>query len=180
MSSSIDAIQLLCLDVDGVMTDGSINLDDHGVETKRFHVRDGLAIKLWMSLGFHLCIITARRALALRVRANELGIQHLVDNSTDKWADLSSLLDTLGLAPAQVAMLADDLPDLPILRRIGYPMAVADAAAEVRKVAHYTTGSPGGHAAVREAVEHLLRAKGRWSDALALFDRRSAPAASRA
>ncbi|MCI0363583.1 MAG: HAD hydrolase family protein [Phycisphaerales bacterium] len=178
MPDLVSNIQLLCLDVDGVMTDGSINIDDHGVETKRFHVRDGLGIQIWMSLGFDLCVITARPARALRVRANELGISHVVDNSTDKWSDLARLLKTLGLRPEQTAMLADDLPDLPILRRIGYPMGVADAAPEVRQLAKFITTLPGGHGAVREAIEHLLRKKNRWPDALALFQQHAEHAAA--
>ena len=88
----------------------------------------------------------------------------------DKAAALRKLLDELGLQPAQAALLADDLPDLPALRLAGYPMAVADAVPEVREPAKYVTSRPGGHGAVRDAVEHLLKAKNRWPEALALFE----------
>lgn len=163
-------IQLLCLDVDGVMTDGSIVIDDHGVEAKRFHVRDGTGIKIWTKLGFQVAIITSRRGMAIRHRANELGIEHLMQGSQDKLADFGHLLNALGLGAAQTAMLGDDLPDLPIMKLAGYPMAVADAVAEVRDLAEFVTVRPGGHAAVREAIEHLLRAKECWDQARALFE----------
>ncbi len=167
---AIDKIRLLCLDVDGVMTDGSICIDDHGVETKRFHVRDGTAIKMWTRLGYHAAIITGRRGMALRHRAEELGIRHVFQGSAHKLANFKLLLDQLNLTASQTAMLGDDLPDLSIMKLAGYPMAVADAAPEVRKLARFVTVRPGGHAAVREAVEHLLKAKGRWDEATALFE----------
>ena len=166
-----DKVQLLCLDVDGVMTDGSIWIDDLGIETKRFHVRDGTGIKMWMRLGFQVAIITGRRGMAVRHRANELGIQHLLQGSSDKLADFGNLLNGLGLSASESAMLGDDLPDLPIMKLVGYPMAVSDAVSEVRAVADFVTTRPGGHAAVREAIEHLLQAKERWKDARSLFDR---------
>jgi 3-deoxy-D-manno-octulosonate 8-phosphate phosphatase (KDO 8-P phosphatase) len=168
-----DKVQLLCLDVDGVMTDGSIWIDDHGVETKRFHVRDGTGLKIWMHLGFQAAIITGRRGMAVRHRANELGIQHVLQGSNDKLSDFEKLLNGLGLDASEAAMLGDDLPDLPIMKRVGYPMAVSDAVAEVRAVAEFVTTRPGGHAAVREAIEHLLQAKERWKDARLLFERAS-------
>jgi len=169
-NSAAEKIQLLCLDVDGVMTDGSIAIDDHGVETKRFHVRDGTGIKIWKKLGFEIAIITGRRGMAVRHRANELGIEHLVQGSSDKLADFGRLLTKVGLVASQAAMLGDDLPDLPIMKLVGYPMAVADAVAEVREVAEFVTVRPGGQAAVREAIEHVLRAKELWNQARELFD----------
>jgi 3-deoxy-D-manno-octulosonate 8-phosphate phosphatase (KDO 8-P phosphatase) len=147
------------------MTDGSINLDDHGVETKRFNVRDGTGLRLWMRLGYQCAIITGRGGAALRHRARELGIVHVVQEASDKGAAFDDLLRRLGLPAAHAAILADDLPDLPMMRRAGYPMAVADAAPEVRRAAVFVTASPGGRGAVRDAIEHLLRARGRWEEA---------------
>lgn len=167
--AAIDLIQLICLDVDGVLTDGGIYLDDRGVETKRFHVRDGLGLNIWKKLGGELAIITGRSGLAVRHRADELGIEHVFQGSTDKVADFGRLLNDLGLTASQAAMIGDDLPDLPVLRLCGYPMAVADAAREVREEADYITTRPGGLGAVREAVEHLLKAQDRWDEALELF-----------
>ncbi len=169
MSNAAAAVELLCLDVDGVMTDGGIFLDDRGMETKRFHVRDGTAIKLWMRLGYQLALITGRSGTALQHRARELGIVHVLQGSRDKKATFGTLLNDLELAAPQAAILADDLPDLPIMRLAGYAMAVADAAPEVRAAAAYVTTTPGGHGAVREAVEYLLKAKDRWDEAITLL-----------
>jgi 3-deoxy-D-manno-octulosonate 8-phosphate phosphatase (KDO 8-P phosphatase) len=169
MSRSPDRVSLLCLDVDGVLTDGSIAIDDHGVETKRFHVRDGTGLRLWVGLGHEVAIITGRSGMALRHRAAELGIRHVMQGVADKGEALDELLQELSVAPGQVAALGDDLPDLPLLQRAGYAMAVGDAVAEVRAAAAFVTVRPGGHGAVREAVEHLLKAQARWDEALEKF-----------
>ncbi len=163
-------VRLLCLDVDGVMTDGSIHLDDDGIETNRFHVRDGTAIKIWRRLGYETAIITGRSGRVVEHRARELGITHIIQGADDKGAALRDISRATNIGFVETAVLADDLPDLPMLRLCGYPMAVADAAAEIRDLAIYTTHQPGGHAAVREAVEHLLHARGRWAEAVKLFD----------
>ena len=162
-------IELLCLDVDGVMTDGSIMLDNHGNEFKRFNAADGLGIRLWIKLGFYVAIITGRSGMAVTHRASELGIKHVYQGVKDKGASLNELLAELGLRPEETAVLADDLPDLPMMRAAGYAMAVGDGASEVRSAAAYVTVRPGGKGAVREAIEHLLKAKGRWDEAIALF-----------
>jgi 3-deoxy-D-manno-octulosonate 8-phosphate phosphatase (KDO 8-P phosphatase) len=164
------AIELLCLDVDGVLTDGGIVLDDNGVETKRFHVRDGAGIWLWSKLGYQVALITGRSGQAVAHRARELNVSNVIQASRDKAADMRALLDQLGLEAAQAAVLADDLPDLPMMHLAGYPMAVADAVDEVRDAAAYITTRPGGHGAVREAIEHLVKAKGRWTDVLERFN----------
>lgn len=162
-------IQLLCLDVDGVLTDGAILIDDHGVETKRFHVRDGTGLRMWMKAEGHVALITGRRGMALRHRADELGIRHVLQGSTDKLADFRGLLEQLDLKASQAAMLGDDLPDLPIMRLCGYPMAVADAVPEVRSVARFVCVHPGGNGAVREAIEHLLQAREGLDEARKMF-----------
>lgn len=162
-------IELLCLDVDGVLTDGGIMLDDDGVETKRFHVRDGTGLRIWMRLGYRVALITGRRGRVIEHRAAELGIEHIIQGSQDKGADFNRLLQSLSLNASQAAVLADDLPDLPIMQSAGYPMAVADASREVRRRAAFITSRPGGHGAVREAVEHLLKARKRWDEAIGLF-----------
>jgi 3-deoxy-D-manno-octulosonate 8-phosphate phosphatase (KDO 8-P phosphatase) len=167
---SLDRIRLLVLDVDGVMTDGGIHLDDHGIETKRFHVRDGSGITFWKKLGYEAAIITGRRGMVVRHRANELGIEHVIQGRFHKAPALRELLASLKLDAAEAAMIGDDLPDLPAMKMVGYPMAVADAVAEVKAAAAHVTSSPGGHGAVREAIEHLLKAKRRWHEALALVE----------
>ncbi len=151
------------------MTDGGIVLDDRGVQTKRYHVRDGTGLAIWRRLGYETCLITGRTSQALVHRAQELGITHVVQGSRDKAASLAEVLGTLGLDERQAACLADDLPDLPMMKRTGYPMAVADAVPEVRALARFVTTLPGGQGAVREAIEHLLKEKDRWSEAVELF-----------
>lgn len=169
VANLVENIELICLDVDGVLTDGGIHIDDLGRETKRFHVRDGLGLRLWQHLGGEVAIITGRSGAAVRHRAGELGINHVFQGSRDKVADFGHLLDDLDLAASQAAFIGDDLPDLPVMRLAGYPIAVADAAREVRDIAEYVTTRPGGLGAVREAVEHLLKAQDRWDEALELF-----------
>jgi YrbI family 3-deoxy-D-manno-octulosonate 8-phosphate phosphatase len=155
--------------VDGVMTDGGIALDDRGVETKRFHVRDGTAIKLWLKLGYEVAIITGRTGEVVRHRASELGIGRVIQGASNKADALRRLLSDCRIDATQTAALADDLPELPIMRLVGYPMAVADAVDEVRALARFVTARAGGQAAVREAIEHLLRARQQWERALQQF-----------
>ncbi len=167
--ANLPHIRLLCLDVDGVLTDGSIHIDDHGIETKAFHVRDGAGIRMWQSLGHHVAIITGRSSMALRHRANELSIRIVMQNCRNKRETFEGILADLRLESSHAAMIGDDLPDLPLMRVCGYPIAVADASREVREVADFITARPGGKGAVREAIEHLLVARGQYDDAAALW-----------
>lgn len=170
MPSAPDKIMLLAMDVDGVLTDGSIYLDDPGHETKRFNVRDGFAIRLWQRLGFTAAIITARAGRAVQHRAKELGIEHLLQGVEDKATAMDDLLRRLDLSPDQAADIGDDWPDLRVMRRVGYAIAPADADPWVREGAALVTRLPGGHGAVREAIEHLIGAKGLIGRARALYD----------
>ncbi len=167
--NAVEQIELICLDVDGVLTDGGIIIDSHGRESKRFHVRDGLGLRVWRTLGGEVAIITGRSGAVVRHRAEELGIDHVFQGSRDKVADFGRLLNDLDISATKAAMIGDDLPDLPVMHLAGYPMAVADAVREVRDAAEYVTTRPGGLGAVREAVEHLLKAQERWDEALELF-----------
>ncbi len=155
-------IKLLVLDVDGVLTDGSIMVDDHGTESKRFHVRDGFAIRAAMSLGLQVAVLTGRSTRAVTIRLADLGVELFLQGVADKAVGLDTLCQMAGVDPQQAAYVGDDLIDLPAMRRCGYPMAVADASPEVRDVARYVTTIPGGHGAVRNAIEHLLKAQGQW------------------
>lgn len=159
-------IRCLCLDVDGVLTDGRIHITEDGHSGRVFHVHDGLAIHWFQRLGGVAAIISGKHSLAVAVRARELGIEHLIQGSRDKLADLKALLSELNLTLDQVAMIGDDLLDLPILCKCGFPIAVANAVDEVKAAARLVTQRAGGHGAVREAVEHLLRASGRWREVL--------------
>jgi YrbI family 3-deoxy-D-manno-octulosonate 8-phosphate phosphatase len=155
-------VRLLVLDADGTLTDGGIHVDGHGIESKRFSVRDGFAIRAWMRSGRELAVITGRGELSLRHRMADLGVRHLITSSGPKGAVIESLLERLGVPASETAAMGDDLPDLPLLRRVGYPMAVADASPEVLQAAAWTSKATGGHGAVREAIEHLMRASGAW------------------
>jgi 3-deoxy-D-manno-octulosonate 8-phosphate phosphatase (KDO 8-P phosphatase) len=164
------AVRLLAMDADGVLTDGSINIDDLGHETKRFCVRDGFGLRIWREMGFHAAIITGRGGRAIECRARELQIPHLCRDASDKCAALAGVLGELGLRAEEAAFLGDDWPDLRVMAACGYPMAVGDAEEAVQRAAVYRTRRPGGHGAVRDAVEHLLEAKGLLERARAMYD----------
>jgi 3-deoxy-D-manno-octulosonate 8-phosphate phosphatase (KDO 8-P phosphatase) len=164
------AIEVLVLDVDGVMTDGAIVIDNHGVETKAFHVRDGTGIKLWQQSGKRVAIITGRSSHVVDARAGELGIESVQQGVRDKLKTMQEILDAANLQAHQACFVGDDLPDMPAMRRAGLAVAVADACPELRAAAHYVTRTPGGRGAVREVIELLLKAQNRWQDAVRPFD----------
>jgi 3-deoxy-D-manno-octulosonate 8-phosphate phosphatase (KDO 8-P phosphatase) len=157
-------IELLVADVDGVLTDGVIALDDRGIETKHFYVRDGMAYALWHRAGKQAAILSGRRGAAVERRAAELKIAHVLQGHEQKAAPLRSLIEGLGIAPFQVCFVGDDLADLPVLRAVGLAACPADAAAEVKDAAHLVTRAPGGRGAVREVVEVILKAQGTWTE----------------
>jgi len=172
-------ITCFVLDVDGVLTDGRLRYGGCTEPMRSFHVHDGLAMRAFVRIGGRVAIITGKQSLAVEQRAAELGIGPVVQAARDKGAEFDRLLQQLDLSPDQVAVVGDDLPDLPMLRRCGYPLAVADAAEEVRAVARYVTQRRGGRGAVREALEHVLRRDGRWQQIVELFDPQADPAAAR-
>ena len=157
------SIRCIMSDVDGVMTDGRIIYDSAGAETKQFHVRDGLGIKLWMRAGFPFCIITARDSPMVDRRAAELGIDRVAQGSGDKLKAAMEIVADLGCDFSSVCYIGDDLPDVTVMRRAALAVAPADAAADARESAQWVLESSGGHGAVRETVERLLRAKGVWN-----------------
>ena len=163
MSSPTD-IKLIVFDVDGVLTDGGIYMDDRGTELKRFHVRDGFAIKAAMSLGLRIGVLTGRSTPTVALRMAELGVTLVIQAAHEKGTALETMCQQAGVQPDEVAYLGDDLIDLPAMLRCGYPMAVADAVEEVRAVARYVTACNGGDAAGREAIEHVLKEQGRWDE----------------
>jgi 3-deoxy-D-manno-octulosonate 8-phosphate phosphatase (KDO 8-P phosphatase) len=163
------AVRLIVMDVDGVLTDGSIELTSGGAglgalptESKTFNVKDGLAIRWARRVGVETAFLTSRSSGAVERRAEELSVTRLVTGASDKAPALLALCQELGVAPAEVAYLGDDLPDLAPMRLAGLAIAVADAAPEVREVAHWVTDAPGGRGAAREAIEAILRTQGRW------------------
>ncbi len=157
------SIRCICLDVDGVLTDGGIYTDADGGQLRRFHVYDGLAIRWFMRTGGVVIILSGKDVPAVGARARELGIEHVIQGSDDKLGDLRAKLAALGLTLAQTSVVGDDLPDVRAMRACGFPIAVANAMPAVRSVAKYVTAARGGQGAVREAIEHLMRMDGRWA-----------------
>jgi 3-deoxy-D-manno-octulosonate 8-phosphate phosphatase (KDO 8-P phosphatase) len=162
-------IELLLLDVDGVLTDGGIVYTDAGSEIKRFHVRDGSGLKFWHIAGKRSAIVSGRRSIAVERRAAELGIGIVLQGRAEKLPAFEAVLAETGMGAEQVCAIGDDLPDLPVLRQAGLAVAVADACPEVRAAADYITAVPGGHGAVRDAIEWLLRLQGTWDDLVRRF-----------
>lgn len=161
-------IRLVVFDVDGVMTDGGVYIgatsDGNPMELKRFDVQDGLGVRILQKADLQVALLSGRVSEATRVRAAELGVHDVFqDAGARKIPILQELLDSRGLEWDEVAMLGDDLADLPVLRRVGLPATVANAAPEVLQVAAWQSRRRGGHGAVREFVEALLRARGEWN-----------------
>lgn len=163
------AIELLILDVDGVLTDGRITLTADGTELKSFHVRDGSAIAAWRALGKRVAIISGRTSQAVTLRAAELGIDPVRQGVADKRAALNGILRGAGRTLEQTCAIGDDLPDLPILNAVGLPVAVADACPDVLAAAKCVTTTRGGAGAVRETIEWLLQVQNTWADVLKRF-----------
>jgi 3-deoxy-D-manno-octulosonate 8-phosphate phosphatase (KDO 8-P phosphatase) len=155
-------VEVLVLDVDGVLTDGGIVYGTGDLETKEFHVRDGSGLKLWNLSGKRSAIITGRRSPVVDVRAWELGVELVIQGASEKSAGFREVLQKFGILPEAVCYVGDDLPDLPPLNQAGLAVAVADACPEARAAAHYLTRRPGGRGAVREVVELILRCQGTW------------------
>ncbi|HLA85196.1 MAG TPA: HAD hydrolase family protein [Thermoguttaceae bacterium] len=159
-------IELILSDIDGVLTDGRLIFDNQGVESKAFHARDGQGICLWRKSGRPFGLVTLRDSRIVRDRAAELEIDILRQGVTDKLAAVEKIREELDLRPEQICYLGDDLPDVRVLGYVGLGVAVADACQEARQAARHVTTLPGGGGAVREAIEMILRAQGRWTDVI--------------
>src|SRR5262249_56849238 len=157
------------MDVDGVLTDGRIRLqslpDGSALEMKVFSAYDGAGLKMARAVGLRTGLITGRDSPATTRRAQEVGMEFVFQDRAEKLAAYEEILHGSGLRDADVAYVGDDLPDLLVLTRVGLAIAVANAAPEVKRVAHYVTRRPGGGGAVREVVELLLKAQGKWRGA---------------
>ena len=156
-------VQLLLLDVDGVLTDGGVTWNNEGVEQKTFNIRDGLGLRLWQRAGCRAGIVTGRSSRIVQLRAEELGIGIVRQGVEDKLAVAAAIVAECGLSWEQTAFIGDDLPDLPVVMRCGIGAAVADACPELVAAAHVVTRRPGGRGAVRELIERLLAARGGWA-----------------
>lgn len=169
-------IRLVVLDVDGVLTDGGVYLGatDAGerVEMKRFDIQDGLGIRLMQEAGLTVSIVTGRESHAVRLRAEELGIAECHQDATAaKLRIVTAMLERLGIGWDETAFVGDDLPDLPILRRVGLPAAVGNATSDARACAAWRGTAHGGRGAVREFAEALLGARGEWAERVEAYVR---------
>ena len=162
-------IELVLSDVDGVLTDGRVVLDSRGIETKRFHIRDGMGIALWQKAGYRFAMVTRRSSQAVKIRAAELGVEIVRQGADDKLAAARQILDELGLSFKQACYVGDDLPDIPVMRRVGVPVAVANCRPEVKNEAAYVTRAEGGSGAAREVAEKILKDQGKWDTILSRY-----------
>jgi 3-deoxy-D-manno-octulosonate 8-phosphate phosphatase (KDO 8-P phosphatase) len=170
MRDKLKNIQLLLLDVDGVMTDGGIIYDASGLETKRFNVKDGHGIKMLQRSGVEVGIITGRTSIVVDNRARELGISLVYQGSLKKLESYEDIKLKTGLVDLQIAFMGDDVIDVPVLRRVGFSAAPFDGLPEVRAVVDYVATSAGGQGAVREVCDHILKARGAWEEIAARYE----------
>jgi 3-deoxy-D-manno-octulosonate 8-phosphate phosphatase (KDO 8-P phosphatase) len=169
LQNKLKRIKLLLLDVDGVLTRGDIIYNHNGLETKFFNVKDGLGLRLVTDAGIKVGIVTGRSSKALKHRCNDLGIEYVFEGIKDKAALLTRISEKTGITVERTAYVGDDLPDLPIMNRVGISIAVADACDVVRKNAAMVTRAKGGQGAVREVCEAILKAQGLWEKTLNRF-----------
>ena len=167
-------VRLLLMDVDGVLTDGTYwNVPDGKgglAETKAFDSQDGLALQWLRRFGLKAGVISGRTSVATAERARSAGFEYVYQGQLEKIPILDEILEKSGFDPRQVGYIGDDYTDVVIMHRVGFAVATANAKPEVKAEAHYVTGAPGGRGAVRESVELLLRAQGRWAEILQQYE----------
>ncbi|MHB9097662.1 MAG: KdsC family phosphatase [Syntrophales bacterium] len=166
----IRKVRLLILDVDGVMTDGRIIIDDAGLESKHFDVKDGHGLKILMRYNIDVVLLTGRKSQVVDHRAADLGITEIHQGIRNKLEAFAGILERRKLAPEESAYVGDDVVDIPLLKRVGFAVAPADALPEVRHAADYVTDHAGGRGAVREVCEVILKAQGRWTEVAARYE----------
>lgn len=166
MKNKLATIELLLLDVDGVLTDGNIIYSDSGEQIKKFNSKDGLGMRLLMDAGIDVGIITGRKSKALEHRCENLGITLLFDGIKDKSDALDKIISRTGIPAEKIAFAGDDLIDLPVMKRVGVSFCVCDASCDVQNNCDIITNQKGGQGAVREICESILKAKGLWDDIL--------------
>jgi 3-deoxy-D-manno-octulosonate 8-phosphate phosphatase (KDO 8-P phosphatase) len=170
MNDRLTDIRLLLVDVDGVMTDGGIIYDGNGLETKVFNVKDGHGIKMLQRHGIEVGIITGRTSAVVDIRARELGIELVYQGSLKKLESYSDVKQRTGLSDNQIAYVGDDVIDVPVMRRVIFAAAPADALPEARNVAHYVTSCGGGKGAVREVCDLILKGRGLWDEVASRYE----------
>ena len=169
LADKIRAVKLVVFDVDGVLTDGRLIFSNSGEETKFFDVKDGHGIKLLMRYGIDVAIITARESDVVRRRARDLGITHVFQGMKDKKMALEELVKASGVTPDAMAYMGDDIIDLPVLKRVAFSAAVADAVSEVIERVDFVAKRPGGRGAARELAELILKVQGKWDEVMKAY-----------
>jgi len=159
--TDLSDIQLLVLDVDGVLTDGRLIIHADGSESKLFNTLDGHGIRMWGRAGLKTALLSGRVSEPVERRSEQLEIDYCIQNAHDKMPVLHKLLEESGLSAEQTAYIGDDLPDLPLIKCVGFGVAVANAVDEVKESADYVTRRTGGSGAVREVIEMILKSSGR-------------------
>jgi 3-deoxy-D-manno-octulosonate 8-phosphate phosphatase (KDO 8-P phosphatase) len=160
--TDLTQIKLLILDVDGVLTDGGIIIHSDGTESKRFNVLDGQRITMWHRAGLESAILSGRETQATTLRAEQTGIKYVLQGCKQKLPAFEQLLKDTGYTAEQAAFIGDDWLDMPLLKRVGFAAVVAGGVEEIKSCAHYVTQRGGGHGAVAEVIEYLLKQTGRW------------------
>ena len=168
-NSQLTKIKVLVMDVDGVLTDGKIIFDSEGREVKVFDVQDGFGLVLLKKLGFKTAIITARGSKVVKIRARDLMIDKVYLNAFPKINFYGKLCSEFGVKDDEICYIGDDLADIQIMKKVGLPVAVANAVSEVKKKAAYVTRAQGGAGAIREVIELILKAQGKWGKVLASY-----------
>ncbi|MFZ3208535.1 MAG: HAD-IIIA family hydrolase [Geobacteraceae bacterium] len=171
MIERLKTIKLLILDVDGVLTDGRIIFDSNGVESKFFNVKDGHGIKMVQRAGIEVAILSGRESVVVANRARELGIGLVYQKSLNKLAPYLEILAQTGLNDAQAAFIGDDIIDVPVMRRVGFAAAPADAVEDILPYVHFVAKNRGGWGAVREVCDLLLKSQGAWETITANYFR---------
>ena len=162
-------IEMLAMDVDGVLTDGTLVINADGSESKSFNSMDGHGIRMWQRAGLKVALISGRASEPTQRRAEQLQIEYVFQDCHNKLPVFEKLLEQLGLSPDKVTYIGDDLTDLPVIRYAGFGVAVANAVDEVKQYADYVTTRPGGSGAVREVIEYILKNSGRWQKLMARY-----------
>jgi len=157
-------IKMLALDVDGVLTDGALVINADGSESKSFNSLDGHGIRMWQRAGLKVALISGRASVPTELRAEQLQIEYVFQDCHYKLPVLEQIAGQLGLLPENIAFVGDDLTDMPVIRYVGFGVAVANAVDEVKQCADYVTTRPGGSGAVREVIEYILKNSGMWQE----------------
>lgn len=171
LSDKFRKVKLLISDVDGVLTKGEIIYDTRGNELKIFNVKDGLGVSLLSRMGLPTVLLTARDSEVVKKRAKDMGVSEVIGGVLPKVKVLEDIKKRYGVSEEEICFLGDDLIDIGVMKKVGVPVAVGDAPPEVKRASVYVTGLKGGHGAVREVAEAILKAKRLWSELVKDLDR---------